>query len=130
MLRSPRDFAALGNEGHGRSHALVAVRLRRNDLGHERFGSRRQASGSDPPWCAIGPTQDPGNIRSWERGSGPGWDILVVARPPSLGATSEEWVSMEWGMRTSIALEPPFTRVMATLSPCSTTMGVDTPVPR
>jgi hypothetical protein len=46
------------------------------------------------------------------------------------GATSEEWKSIECGNFTSIFFEAPFTRVISTLSPCSTTIGVETPVPR
>ena len=48
----------------------------------------------------------------------------------TFGATSEEWKSIECGIFTSIAFEPPLTSVISTWSPWVTTIGAETPVPR
>jgi hypothetical protein len=48
----------------------------------------------------------------------------------TFGATSAAWMSSECGMSTSIAAPAPLTNVTSTTSPCSTTIGGDTPVPR
>jgi hypothetical protein len=46
-----------------------------------------------------------------------------------LGATSAEWKSIECGMVTCIDFMPPLVSVTCTLSPWSTTIGADAPVP-
>jgi ribonuclease P protein component len=87
MLRSPRDFAALGSHGRGRAHPLVAIRARRNGLDRDRFGistGRR-----------VGPSVVRNRVRrrlreilrAWDHPGATRWDILVVARPASAGAT-------------------------------------------
>jgi len=86
MLRSPRDFTALQAEGRGRAHHLVAVRIRRNGLDHDRFGistGRR-----------VGPSVVRNRVRrrireilrTWDHPGAASWDILVVARPGSADA--------------------------------------------
>jgi len=45
------------------------------------------------------------------------------------GATSAEWKSIECGIVTFIAFEPPLVSVISTLSPSLTTIGSDAPVP-
>ena len=90
MLRSKRDFAAFRDHSRSRAHPLLVVRYRRNGLGRDRFG--------------ISTTKRLGNavvrnrirrrvretLRRLDRGETSGWDILVVARPGSQGASYQE----------------------------------------
>ena len=46
------------------------------------------------------------------------------------GFSSEEWKSIECGTRTCIALLLPLNSAISTWSPCSTTIGAETPFPR
>jgi hypothetical protein len=46
------------------------------------------------------------------------------------GFTSAEWKSSEWGRSTFIEVSDPLVSVKSTVSPSSTTIGADTPVPR
>ena len=87
MLRSPRDFSALQSEGRGRAHPLVAVRMRRNGMDRDRFGI---STGK-----RVGPSVVRNRVRrrireilrAWDHTGATRWDILVVARPASAGAS-------------------------------------------
>jgi ribonuclease P protein component len=86
MLRSPRDFAALQQEGRGRGHQLVAVRVRRNGLEQDRFGiSTGRKVGSAVVRNRVR-RRIREILRTWDH-PGLGWDILVVARPASAAAS-------------------------------------------
>jgi ribonuclease P protein component len=90
MLRSPGDFAALQQHGRSRSHRLVAVRIRRNDLDRNRYGI---ATGRK-----LGKAVERNRVRRrvrevLRRLDGtiePGHDILVVAKPESVSASFAE----------------------------------------
>src|SRR5262245_18823128 len=90
MLRSPGDFAALQQLGRSRSHRLVTVRTRGNDLDHNRYGI---ATGRK-----LGKAVERNRVRRRVReilrqldGSiQSGRDILVVARPDSATASFAE----------------------------------------
>jgi ribonuclease P protein component len=90
MLRSPRDFAALQQLGRSRSHRLVTVRIRHNELDHNRYGI---ATGR-----RIGKAVERNRVRRRVRDIlrrldgtiGTGRDILVVARPDSVTASFRE----------------------------------------
>jgi ribonuclease P protein component len=85
MMRSPRAFAAL--EGaRGRSTTLVAVRARRNDLDHDRFGisTGRKLGGAVERNRVRRRIRE--ILRNWEHADPIGWDVLVVARPASASA--------------------------------------------
>jgi ribonuclease P protein component len=90
MLRSRQDFEALQEGGRARSHPLLVVRFRANDVGQDRFGiatGRRLGS-------AVVRNRVRRRIREILRsrpaGPGPSRDILVVARPASVTATYEQ----------------------------------------
>ena len=90
MLRSPRDFAALQELGRTRSHPLLTIRIRRNDLGGDRFGiatGRRLGS-------AVVRNRVRRRVREILRRIDPldssGWDVLIVPRPASVAATYAE----------------------------------------
>jgi ribonuclease P protein component len=90
MLRSPRDFAALQEDGQGRADPLVAIRLRRNDLGRSRYAiSTGRRVGS-----AVSRNRTRRRIRevlrAWDPSEGPGWDILVVARPAAATSSFDD----------------------------------------
>ncbi len=111
MLRSPRDFAALQQVGRIRSHPLVTIRMRPNDLGRDRFGiatGRRLGS-------AVVRNRVRRRIRDilrrMERPSGQGWDILVVARPATLTTSYQELrLAVEGLLRTGPTKEGIVTR--------------------
>ncbi len=86
MLRAPRDFAALQSAGRSRSSVLMSVRVRRNDLGRDRFAisTGRRVGG------AVVRNRVRRRIKEMLRHSSgltsPGWDVLVVCRPASAAA--------------------------------------------
>jgi len=86
MLSSPEDFAALQGQGSVRSNPLLVVRVRRNDLEETRFGlsTGRKLGG------AVVRNRVRRRIREALRVMAPsfqpGWDVLIIARPPVIGA--------------------------------------------
>lgn len=90
MLRSPRDFAALQSGSRGRAHPLVAVRVRRNGLGQDRFGisTGKRVGGAVVRNRVRRRVRE--ILRAWEHGGSSSWDILVVARPASADASFAE----------------------------------------
>jgi ribonuclease P protein component len=86
MLSRPKDFAALQNEGTVRSHALLVVRVRRTDLEVTRFGlsTGRKLGG------AVVRNRVRRRLREVLRVMAPsfqpGWDVLIIARPPVISA--------------------------------------------
>jgi ribonuclease P protein component len=103
MLRSPRDFAALQERSRSRSHPLLSVRMRRNELGHDRYGiaTSRKLGG------AVIRNRVRRRIRSIlraaQRPAGAGWDILVVARGASVTASYEDLRSALLKLIASVA---------------------------
>jgi ribonuclease P protein component len=89
MLSRPEDFAALQGEGSVRSHPLVVVRVRRTGLEETRFGlsTGRKLGG------AVVRNRVRRRIREALRVMAPsfqpGWDVLIIARPPVIGADFE-----------------------------------------
>jgi ribonuclease P protein component len=86
MLRGSRDFAALAAAGASRSHPLLVIRFRRTERETSRFGfaiGRRLGS-------AVRRNRLRRRIRAALRSMastiGPGFDVLIVARPPILTA--------------------------------------------
>lgn len=90
MLRSPRDFAALQSGSRGRAHPLVAIRVRRNGLGQDRFGisTGKRVGGAVVRNRVRRRVRE--ILRAWEHGGTASWDILVVARPASADASFAE----------------------------------------
>jgi ribonuclease P protein component len=103
MLRSPRDFAAMQERSTGRSHPLLSVRMRRNELGRDRYGiaTSRKLGGAvirnrvRRRIRAI--------LRTGQRPGGPGWDILVVARGASVTASYADLRSVLLKLIASVA---------------------------
>lgn len=90
MLRSKTDFKALQAGSRSRSHHLLALRYRRNELDATRYGistGRR-----------IGPAVVRNRVRrrlrtilrTLDAGVAPGWDVLIVARQPAASATQAQ----------------------------------------
>jgi len=85
MLSRPEDFAALQGEGTVRSHPLLVVRIRRTGLEETRFGlsTGRKLGG------AVVRNKVRRRIREALRVMAPsfqpGWDVLIIARPPVIG---------------------------------------------
>ena len=86
MLSRPKDFAALQNEGTIRSHPMLVVRVRRTDLEVTRFGlsTGRKLGG------AVVRNRVRRRLREVLRVMAPsfqpGWDVLIIARPPVIEA--------------------------------------------
>ena len=86
MLSNPEDFAALQGEGTVRSHSLLVVRIRRTDLEVTRFGfsTGRKLGG------AVVRNRVRRRLRQALRVMAPslqpGWDVLIIARSPVIGA--------------------------------------------
>jgi ribonuclease P protein component len=83
MLTRPADFTALQRDGTSRASALVSIRARRTDLPVARFG----ISTSKRIGGAVVRNRVRRRIREILRADAarlrPGWDVLIVARPPS-----------------------------------------------
>ncbi len=86
MLRAPRDFAVLQASGRSRSHALLSVRVRPNDLGRDRYGisTGRKVGGAVVRNRVRRRVKE--ILRHSVRPASVGWDVLVVCRPPSAAA--------------------------------------------
>jgi ribonuclease P protein component len=86
MLSKPEDFAALQGEGTVRSHPLLVVRMRRTGLEETRFGlsTGRKLGG------AVVRNKVRRRLRQALRvmvpSLQPGWDVLIIARSPVIGA--------------------------------------------
>jgi ribonuclease P protein component len=90
MLRSKRDFAAFQIHSRSRAHPLLTVRYRRNEVGRDRFGiSTGKRLGNAVVRNRIRRRVREA-LRGLDRSPSSGWDILVVARPGSAGASYRE----------------------------------------
>ena len=86
MLSKPEDFAALQGEGTVRSHPLLVVRVRRTGLEETRFGlsTGRKLGGAVVRNRVRRRLREA--LRVMEPSFQPGWDVLIIARPPVIGA--------------------------------------------
>lgn len=86
-LRRPADFAALQQRGTSRAHPLLVVRTAANGLDRTRyaFSTGRRLGG------AVVRNRVRRRLREIVRSLTPrverGWDVLIVARPGSAGAS-------------------------------------------
>lgn len=90
MLRSAADFRQVQSQSRSRSHPLLLLRYRRNDLERTRYGiSTGRKLG--PAVARNGVRR---RLRTILRGLDPvmsrGWDVLLVARPSSATARQAE----------------------------------------
>ena len=86
MLSNPEDFAALQGEGTVRSHSLLVVRIRRTDLEVTRFGfsTGRKLGGAVVRNRVRRRLREA--LRVMAPSFQPGWDVLIIARPPVIAA--------------------------------------------
>jgi ribonuclease P protein component len=86
MLSRPEDFAALQGEGTVRSHSLLVVRARRTDLEVTRFGlsTGRKLGGAVIRNRVRRRLREA--LRVMAPSFQPGWDVLIIARPPVVAA--------------------------------------------
>ena len=90
MLRSTADFQEIQGRSHSRADPALLVRYRRNGLDRTRFGiSTGRRVGS-----AVVRNRIRRRLRSILRrviaNIAPGWDVLIVARPPAAVLTQNE----------------------------------------
>jgi ribonuclease P protein component len=92
MLSSPRDFATLTAEGTTWSDPLLVAKIRRSGLDVTRFGlaiGRRTGS-------AVTRNRTRRRLREALRAMAPtfqpGWDVLIIARPPIVEADHDALV--------------------------------------
>jgi ribonuclease P protein component len=86
MLTRPADFTALQASRTTRSHPLMTARFRRTNLDQVRFGfATGRAIGG-----AVVRNRTRRRLREALRVMAPsfqpGWDVLIIARPPVIGA--------------------------------------------
>ena len=86
MLTRPADFTALQASRTTRSHPLMTARFRRTDLEEIRFGfATGRAIGG-----AVVRNRTRRRLREALRVMAPsfqpGWDVLIIARPPVIAA--------------------------------------------
>ena len=86
MLSRPEDFAALQGDGTVRSHPLLVVRIRRTNLEETRFGlsTGRKLGGAVVRNKVRRRLRE--SLRVMAPSFQPGWDVLIIARPPVIGA--------------------------------------------
>jgi len=89
-LRAREDFERISSKGRSRSDRLMVVRFVPNGRDHDRFGiSTGRRLGS-----AVQRNRVRRRLREVLRRhpnhSGHGWDVLIVARPPAVGASYDE----------------------------------------
>jgi ribonuclease P protein component len=86
MLSKPEDFAALQGVGTVRSNPLLVVRIRKNGLEETRFGlsTGRKLGGAVVRNRVRRRLREA--LRVMAPSFQPGWDVLIIARPPVIGA--------------------------------------------
>ena len=87
MLRTPREFAALQQSSKSKVHPLLVARFAPNDLERTRFGfsTGRRLGGAVTRNRVRRRLREA--VRALAPRINPGWDVLIVARPPSATAT-------------------------------------------
>ncbi len=86
MLSRPDDFAALQGQGTVRSNPLLVIRFRRTDLEETRFGfsTGRKLGGAVVRNRVRRRLREA--LRVMAPSFQPGWDVLIIARPPVIAA--------------------------------------------
>jgi ribonuclease P protein component len=90
MLRSRVEFDAFASDSRSRSSQLLVVRYRRNDLDLTRYGisTSRRLGGAVVRNRVRRRLR--AALRALDAGIAPGWDVLIVARPPATSAGQTE----------------------------------------
>jgi ribonuclease P protein component len=92
MLSHPQDFAAFRGGGTSRSHPLLTARFRRTDLETTRFGlsTGRNLGGAVVRNRVRRRLREA--LRVMAPAFQPGWDVLIIARPPIVTADHDAMV--------------------------------------
>lgn len=92
MLSRPQDFAAVQGAGATRSHALLAAKFLRTDLGDTRFGlsTGRRLGGAVVRNRVRRRLREA--LRVMAPSFQPGWDVLIIARPAIVEADHDALV--------------------------------------
>ena len=91
MIRSAVDFQQIQGQSRTRAHPALLLRYRRNELGRTRFGiSTGRRVGSSVVRNRIRRRLRE-VLRSLSPQLEPGWDILIVARPPAAEASQAQF---------------------------------------
>ena len=92
MLSRPQDFAAFQGGGTTRSHPLLIARFRRTDLETTRFGlSTGRALGGAVVRNRVRRRLREA-LRMMSPSFQPGWDVLIIAKPPIVEADQDTLV--------------------------------------
>jgi ribonuclease P protein component len=104
MLRSAVAFRAIQTDSRSRSHPLLLLRYRGNELERTRYGistSRRIGS-------AVVRNRQRRRLRTILRSLGPrvmaGWDVLLVLRPTAADASQAQLEQAVTGLLSSAGL--------------------------
>ena len=90
MLGSTLDFRALQSDSRSRTHPLLVVRYRRNELGRTRYGiSTGRRIGTAVVRNAVRRRLKT-VLRELDASVARGWDVLIVARPGAALASQAE----------------------------------------
>jgi ribonuclease P protein component len=127
MLRSTADFQEIQGRSHSRADPSLLVRYRRNGLDRTRYGistGRR-----------IGPAVVRNRVRRRLRTIlrrlgpqvAPGWDVLLVARPPSAALAQKDLESVLVKLMTSAGLLRPVPANSASAPANSASVPTNTP---
>jgi ribonuclease P protein component len=89
-IRAREDFARISAKGRSRSDRALAVRFVPNGRDHDRFGisTGRRLGGAVQRNRVRRRVKE--ILRRSPNGTGHGWDILIVARPPAVDASYDE----------------------------------------
>jgi ribonuclease P protein component len=92
MLSRPQDFAAIQSNGTSRSHPLLIARFLRTDLETTRFGlsTGRRLGGAVVRNRVRRRLREA--LRVMAPSFQPGWDVLIIARPPLVEADHDALV--------------------------------------
>jgi ribonuclease P protein component len=92
MLSRPQDFAAIQATGATRTHALLSARFLRTDLETTRFGlsTGRRLGGAVVRNRVRRRLREA--LRVMAPSFQPGWDVLIIARPPIVKADHDALV--------------------------------------
>jgi len=89
-VRAREDFARISARGRSRSDRALTVRFVPNGRDHDRFGisTGRRLGGAVQRNRVRRRVKE--ILRRSPNGTGHGWDILIVARPPAVEASYDE----------------------------------------
>ena len=90
VLRHKADFDALARSGTARSNRLLVLRSLRTDRRETRVGLSTSRSLGGAGQRQRGRRRRRARVRERHGGIGPGWDLLLIARPEAALASHAE----------------------------------------